>query len=105
MKQNGKADRASKRIAFCHLDLGVGGAERFIIDSARQAQEDGHMVHMYTARFDPSRCGHVADTRRCAAVSNLVVLAHTLADHLHGYSAADAPKSFHVQHAARVQVL
>ena len=48
---------SSARVAFCHLDLGVGGAERFIVDSALEIQRLGHPVVVYTTRYDPERCG------------------------------------------------
>lgn len=46
---------ASRSVAFCHLDLGLGGAERFIVDSALELQGLGHKVHVYTSHFDSSR--------------------------------------------------
>jgi alpha-1,3/alpha-1,6-mannosyltransferase len=52
-QSNGSGSKA--RIAFCHLDLGVGGAERFIVDSAREVQDAGHTVHVYTAHYDTNR--------------------------------------------------
>lgn len=53
--KNGKV-ASSKSIAFCHLDLGLGGAERFIVDSALQLQQDGHDVHVLTSFYDVNRC-------------------------------------------------
>lgn len=45
-------------IAFCHLDLGVGGAERFIVDSALEMRRAGNAVRLYTAHFDAARCAN-----------------------------------------------
>eukprot|EP00892_Ulva_mutabilis_P010438 jgi/Ulvmu1/7767/UM039_0076.1 len=43
-------------VAFCHLDLGLGGAERFVVDAALELQAAGHDVKMYTSHYDQSRC-------------------------------------------------
>jgi hypothetical protein len=48
-------EQKSDAVAFVHIDLGVGGAERFIIDSAVQVQELGHPVTIFTSRFHPAR--------------------------------------------------
>ena len=60
---NGEHDRP-RSVAFCHLDLGVGGAERFIVDSAREVQEAGHTVHLYTSHYDTSRCDNLRTSTR-----------------------------------------
>ncbi|KAG0274822.1 Alpha-1,3-mannosyltransferase-like protein [Linnemannia exigua] len=44
------------RIAFIHPDLGIGGAERLVVDAAVGLQELGHKVTMYTSHHDPSHC-------------------------------------------------
>jgi len=44
------------RIAFAHPDLGLGGAERLVVDAALGLRGKGHDVTIYTARFDPARC-------------------------------------------------
>jgi alpha-1,3/alpha-1,6-mannosyltransferase len=44
------------RIAFLHPDLGIGGAERLIIDAALGLQQRSHEVTMYTSHYDPDRC-------------------------------------------------
>lgn len=43
-------------IAFVHPDLGIGGAERLVVDAAVALQQLGHKVWIYTARHDPSHC-------------------------------------------------
>lgn len=43
------------RIALVHPELGLGGAERFVLDAALALQEHGHAVRLYVARLDPSR--------------------------------------------------
>lgn len=43
------------RIAFVHPDLGIGGAERLIVDAAAGLQELGHSVEVITSHYDPAR--------------------------------------------------
>ncbi|WVQ97962.1 hypothetical protein IAU59_005082 [Kwoniella sp. CBS 9459] len=44
------------RIGFIHPDLGIGGAERLVVDAAVALQRLGHEVVMFTSRHDPKRC-------------------------------------------------
>ena len=44
------------RVAFLHPDLGIGGAERLVVDAAVSLQRRGHSVVMHTAHHDASRC-------------------------------------------------
>src|SRR6478672_7147293 len=44
------------RIGLLHPDLGLGGAERVVVDAARAMQAAGHRVTLFTARHDRSRC-------------------------------------------------
>nr|XP_031861951.1 uncharacterized protein CI109_002781 [Kwoniella shandongensis]KAA5529023.1 hypothetical protein CI109_002781 [Kwoniella shandongensis] len=44
------------RIGFIHPDLGIGGAERLVVDAAVALQRRGHEVVMFTSRHDPKRC-------------------------------------------------
>jgi alpha-1,3/alpha-1,6-mannosyltransferase len=44
------------RILFVHPDLGVGGAERLIVDTAQAAQANGHSVTILTNQFDEKHC-------------------------------------------------
>ena len=44
-------------IGFLHPDLGIGGAERLVVDAAHGlAKQKGHRVTMYTSHFNPERC-------------------------------------------------
>lgn len=43
-------------IGFIHPDLGLGGAERLIIDAALYLQEANHRVTIFTAHHDHTRC-------------------------------------------------
>lgn len=49
------ADR-KLRIALCHPDLGIGGAERLAVDAAVELSALGHHVHIFTAHHDRKRC-------------------------------------------------
>ncbi|XP_057853789.2 uncharacterized protein LOC131063849 [Cryptomeria japonica] len=44
------------KIAICHPDLGIGGAERLIVDAAVELASHGHEVHVFTAHHDHGRC-------------------------------------------------
>ncbi|EMD34318.1 glycosyltransferase family 4 protein [Gelatoporia subvermispora B] len=44
------------RIAFIHPDLGIGGAERLVVDAAVGLQKLGHEVDIYTSHHDPKHC-------------------------------------------------
>lgn len=44
------------RIAFIHPDLGIGGAERLVVDAALGLQQLGHEVDIYTSHHDPEHC-------------------------------------------------
>lgn len=43
-------------IAFLHPDLGIGGAERLVIDAAVSLKTAGHRVALFTAHHDRTRC-------------------------------------------------
>ncbi|KAJ1960066.1 Alpha-1,3-mannosyltransferase-like protein [Dipsacomyces acuminosporus] len=43
-------------IAFVHPDLGIGGAERLVVDAAISLQKRGHKVVIYTMHHDISHC-------------------------------------------------
>ncbi|KAJ3996048.1 alpha-1,3-mannosyltransferase ALG2 [Lentinula boryana] len=44
------------KIAFIHPDLGIGGAERLVVDAALGLQNLGHQVDIYTSHHDPNHC-------------------------------------------------
>lgn len=52
-------------IAFLHPELGIGGAERLVVDAAVELQQRGHAVTVFTARhykdycFKETRKGHM----------------------------------------------
>ncbi|QLQ81187.1 hypothetical protein HG537_0E05420 [Torulaspora globosa] len=43
-------------IAFIHPDLGIGGAERLVVDAAVGLQQEGHDVVIYTSHCDKNHC-------------------------------------------------
>eukprot|EP00760_Papus_ankaliazontas_P033445 PhM_4_TR6335/c0_g1_i1/m.10/K03843/ALG2; alpha-1,3/alpha-1,6-mannosyltransferase len=46
----------NKTVVFLHPDLGIGGAERLVVDAALGLQAAGYTVHMVTTYHDPNRC-------------------------------------------------
>ncbi|EPS98405.1 hypothetical protein FOMPIDRAFT_148030 [Fomitopsis schrenkii] len=50
------SESAKLRIAFVHPDLGIGGAERLVVDAALGLQKLGHEVVIYTSHHDPDHC-------------------------------------------------
>ncbi|KAG5438551.1 hypothetical protein PCANB_002655 [Pneumocystis canis] len=44
------------KIALVHPDLGIGGAERFIVDVAIGLQKQGHEIVIYTSYCDKKHC-------------------------------------------------
>jgi hypothetical protein len=41
---------------FFHPDLGIGGAERLVVDAAVALQSRGHQVTIFTSHCDPRHC-------------------------------------------------
>ncbi|KAK3320741.1 mannosyltransferase [Cercophora scortea] len=46
----------SRTIVFLHPDLGIGGAERLVVDAAVSLQKRGHKVVVFTSHCDPRHC-------------------------------------------------
>ena len=46
----------SRHIVFFHPDLGIGGAERLVVDAAVGLQKRGHRVTIFTSHCDPKHC-------------------------------------------------
>lgn len=44
------------KILFLHPDLGIGGAERLVVDAALALKQKGHSVEFITNHHDPSHC-------------------------------------------------
>ncbi|CAL0326506.1 unnamed protein product [Lupinus luteus] len=51
-----KGTPSKLNIAIIHPDLGIGGAERLIVDAAVELASYGHKVHIFTAHHDKNRC-------------------------------------------------
>ena len=51
-----KPTTQSRRVVFFHPDLGIGGAERLIVDAAVGLQQRGHKVTIYTSHCDRRHC-------------------------------------------------
>ncbi|KAF2630922.1 glycosyltransferase family 4 protein [Macroventuria anomochaeta] len=49
-------DKQKEHIVFFHPDLGIGGAERLVIDAAVGLQNRGHRVTVFTSYCDPNHC-------------------------------------------------
>lgn len=49
-------DEDQRTVVFFHPDLGIGGAERLIIDAAVGLQQRGHKVVIFTSHCDPKHC-------------------------------------------------
>jgi alpha-1,3/alpha-1,6-mannosyltransferase len=45
-----------KSVVFFHPDLGIGGAERLVVDAAVGLQNRGHKVTIFTSHCDPQHC-------------------------------------------------
>jgi len=64
------------KICFLHPDLGLGGAEKLVVETAVLLKSAGHDVHIVTCRHDPNRCfpatadGTVPPSRHCHAPTN-----------------------------------
>ncbi|KAM0815181.1 putative Family 1 glycosyltransferase [Seiridium cardinale] len=51
-----KTKATGKTTVFLHPDLGIGGAERLVVDAAVGLQNRGHKVVIFTSHCDPSHC-------------------------------------------------
>lgn len=45
-----------KSVVFIHPDLGIGGAERLVVDAAVGCQNLGYKVTIFTSHCDPTHC-------------------------------------------------
>ena len=52
----GDDKKPGKTIVFLHPDLGIGGAERLVVDAAVGLQKRGHKVVIFTSHCDPTHC-------------------------------------------------
>lgn len=49
-------DVKGKKIAFVHPDLGIGGAERLVVDAAVGLQDLGNKISIFTSHCDKTHC-------------------------------------------------
>lgn len=59
------ASDAEKTVVFFHPDLGIGGAERLVIDAALGLQNRGHKVVIFTSHCDRNHCFEEARDGMC----------------------------------------
>ncbi|KAL9127527.1 MAG: hypothetical protein Q9217_003615 [Psora testacea] len=55
-KQAAEAAASKKNVVFFHPDLGIGGAERLVIDAAVGLQDLGHKITIFTSHCDKTHC-------------------------------------------------
>ena len=55
-RERRRATSEKLRVSFLHPDLGIGGAERLVVDAAVALQARGHAVSITTAHHDAERC-------------------------------------------------
>ena len=48
--------KMAPRIGFVHPDLGIGGAERLVVDAGIALQSKGYDIEMFTAHHDSTHC-------------------------------------------------
>ncbi|KAF2716343.1 glycosyltransferase family 4 protein [Polychaeton citri CBS 116435] len=51
-----EAKKIAKSVVFVHPDLGIGGAERLVIDAAVGLQSQGHKVTIFTSYCNKTHC-------------------------------------------------
>lgn len=44
------------KVCFIHPDLGIGGAEKAMVDAALSLQKSGYQAEFFTSHHDPSHC-------------------------------------------------
>lgn len=55
-KQQKQPPKDQETVVFFHPDLGIGGAERLVVDAAVGLQERGRRVVIFTNHCDPGHC-------------------------------------------------
>lgn len=56
MKEKKTKERRNLRVAFVHLDLGLGGAERLVVDAASGMIRKGNQVTIFTTNHPKDHC-------------------------------------------------
>lgn len=65
----------AKTVVFLHPDLGIGGAERLVVDAAVGLQKLGHKVVIFTSHCDPKHCFDEARDGECGIAFALFPIA------------------------------
>lgn len=63
----------SMKVTFRHLDLGIGGAERLVVDSGVALKNADHSVDFITSHHDKSHCFPETKSQLPVTVSRLFV--------------------------------
>ena len=63
----------SQNLVFFHPDLGIGGAERLVIDAAVGLQARGHKITIFTSHCDPGHCFDEARDGKSSSSRQLLV--------------------------------
>lgn len=58
------------KVTFLHPDLGIGGAERLVVDAALALKSQGHEVNIVTTHHDP---GHAFSETTDGTIPVIVV--------------------------------
>lgn len=75
-----KEQTRQRSVVFFHPDLGIGGAERLIIDAAVGLQEQGNKVTIFTSHCDPNHCFEEARDGQSYCLRLLQLTAKKLTD-------------------------
>ena len=51
-----RSDPEMVKVLFLHPDLGIGGAERLVVDAGLALRAKNHDVHFVTSHHDPDHC-------------------------------------------------
>lgn len=73
------------RVLFVHPDLGVGGAERLIVDAAMAAKSHGHNVTILTNQYDVKHC--FEDTKQLEIIVALSWMPRCMLGRFHAFFA------------------
>jgi alpha-1,3/alpha-1,6-mannosyltransferase len=73
------------KVLFVHPDLGVGGAERLIVDAALAVKENGHEVSILTNHYDPNHC--FEDTKSINVIKKFSSMPRHIGGRFHAFLA------------------
>jgi alpha-1,3/alpha-1,6-mannosyltransferase len=73
------------KVLFVHPDLGMGGAERLIVDAALATKECGHEVTILTNHYDLNHC--FEDTKQLKIITKGSSLPRQIGGRFHAFLA------------------